>query len=218
METEEEPKDTDTSSNVGIKAPLPQPFKSPLSSIPIKADLTRVVPDAIVPLATPSVPSKRVDPVLAASRTAAPTTSERVLEYKPSHPESRSSDSLSVVPKVDVKASVELTPVRKATPQPTNDAAVPTPRHLGMRSRPRGPPRSKFATPWKKGTNETPLTRETPSKPPPTVQYHQPRSSLGSISKPSTSKAAPQEAKRIAPLPNSVFDLSELSSSRNESF
>lgn len=146
--------------------------------------------------------------MLAVSRPAAPTTSERVIEYQS---ESRSSDSLLVDPKVDVKASVELTPVRKATPQPTNDAAAPTPRHLGMRSRPRGPQRSKFATPWKKGTNETPLTQETPSKPPSTVQYHQPRASLGSTSKPSTSKAAPKEAKRIAPLPNSVFDLSEFS-------
>jgi len=125
------------------------------------------------------------------------------------HPDSRSSDNSSVAPKVDVNASVALTPVRKATPQSINDAAGPTPRHLGMRSRPRGPPRSKFATPWKKGANETPLTQETPSKPPPTVQYHQPRASLGSTSKPSTSKAPPREAKRIAALPNSVFDLSE---------
>ena len=103
----------------------------------------------------------------------------------------------------------EIKPVSHETParKPASSFAIPespatVPKHLGMRSRPRGSLKAKFATPWKQGV-------QPPTQPPAMLQLHNPRI-VSTPQKPSTSKVIKTtNRKRILRDANTVFDLSQ---------
>jgi hypothetical protein len=87
-----------------------------------------------------------------------------------------------------------------ATPATSNTTVdSPIPKHLGMRSRPRGSTKSKFATPWKQGVQPTSTSS--------VLQLHneQTRKPDKPPIKPLLQETTP---KLIPRLPHSVFDLS----------
>jgi hypothetical protein len=103
----------------------------------------------------------------------------------------------------EMKSVSHETPARK----PASSFAIPespatVPKHLGMRSRPRGSLKAKFATPWKQGV-------QPPTQPPTMLQLHNPRIA-STPQKPSTSKVIKTtNRKRILRDANTVFDLSQ---------
>jgi hypothetical protein len=109
----------------------------------------------------------------------------------------------------DPGTSKEIKPVAHETParKPASSFVIPespatVPKYLGMRSRPRGSLKAKFATPWKQGI-------QPPTQPPAMLQLHNPRI-VSSPQKPSTSKVIKTtNRKRILRDANTVFDLSQ---------
>lgn len=93
------------------------------------------------------------------------------------------------------------TPARNPVLADVSESPIMVPKHLGMRSRPRGSLKAKFATPWKQGVNIF-------TQPSPAPQVHTPRAAPPTPT-PCTSKATkPAVAKRIIRDANTVFDLS----------
>lgn len=114
-----------------------------------------------------------------------------------SQPASRLPDP---TPSVDTKPVLQETPARKPVASAIIESPAVVPKHLGMRSRPRGSLKAKFATPWKQGA--------TPSTQTPTAPQVYPSRVEPSTPTPSTSKPAKApEVKRIIRDANTVFDL-----------
>lgn len=141
--------------------------EDPLGDEPVEEQIGSNRPfKPILPTMTPKMVSKTkevplkpqvplfVKPSLAPA-TPLPSLSSRAYVFHPSHPESKLKDLKSVEP-------IILPPMTLSTPQRPSSTTVTTPqsipKHLGMRSRPRGPPRAKFSTPWKQGAIPTPET------------------------------------------------------------
>jgi hypothetical protein len=99
----------------------------------------------------------------------------------------------------EIKVAAHETPARKSFAISESPAVVP--KHLGMRSRPRGSIKAKFATPWKQGA-------QPPTQSPAMLQLHNPPATQ-SPQTPSTAKVIKTVTrKKILRDVNTVFDLS----------
>ncbi|KAG8870131.1 hypothetical protein FRC20_000369 [Serendipita sp. 405] len=181
-----EDKPTSEASKPQVAKPVFQPPKPRLS---LGSKSTQV------PSSTPS--TSYVTPAATPMRSIGPHASQRTYVYHSSHPANKSSENTSGLV-LDSHESLTETPVRNSR-IPESPASVP--KHLGMRSRPRGPQKSKFSTPWKQGANP-PASTTTPSTKPPAPPKEGTKAATSlEIPTPSSKR------KPIVPLAHSVFDL-----------
>lgn len=110
---------------------------------------------------------------------------------------------------IEPKRVVVTAPSTSVTPQRTVGARSAlespisvAPKHLGMRNRPRGSLRSKFATPWKQGVVAEPSKAMTPK---PALNATDSKSSTSKVLE--KEQYRPPIRRRVVLLPHSVFDL-----------
>ncbi|KAG8818991.1 hypothetical protein FRC17_010635, partial [Serendipita sp. 399] len=185
IEAESEPKSTPQAPQPSVPIQVPQSSKPRLS---VGSKLTTH---------SPSISSSKfITPAATPLRSVGSNPSQRTYVYHPSHPASKSLENVSFGSAIDPHESCSETPVK---PILVAESPASAPRHLGMRSRPRGTQKSPFLTPWK---SKAPSSVTTPS-----IKFPSPPKGAKSAVTPTKITLPPSKRKSVAPLAHSVFDL-----------
>ncbi|PVF98238.1 hypothetical protein CPB86DRAFT_853393 [Serendipita vermifera] len=169
--------------------PLPPKPTGPRVSLPVSKPVVTQRPSSSQPTVQMTPAPKRTVPV---APIAAPLTTNDTASS------SRTSNLETPIVRPASTALSEEKSRDTTEAAPIAGVDSPTPKHLGMRARPRGHTKAKFATPWKQGVKPTPTSS--------VLQLH--NEQTRKPDRPPV-KTFPQETtpKEIPRLPHSVFNL-----------
>ena len=207
VEAEEDEEETSVAAPAAAAASTHADMRPP-QFVPPKPSTVSVAKEEAKKKTTPEelpLPTRPVSPVATAASSDFRLATAIKVATRPTGEESDPGTSK------EIKPIAHETPVRKpASSFAISESPATVPKYLGMRSRPRGSLKAKFATPWKQGV-------QPPGQPPAMLQLHNPRIA-SSPQTPSTSKVIKTtNQKRIPRDANTVFDLSQCTNAEESS-